>query len=107
MIFMNIYSNYFIRYFWVVSLLTCLSSNVFANNNKDKLSVVDHRGKLIVVNDKLYKMPINMRVYIMEQPSRKLRKVNRYALKPGQHVYVRSEVRNRQAYAKRVIIVYY
>lgn len=69
-----------------------------------RIARVDHKNNQLLINDKIYQMPISLKTYIFESKTRKKYKVNRYALKVGQVVSFNVEIKNRQAYINKITI---
>jgi hypothetical protein len=65
---------------------------------------VDHKHHQLVINDKIYVVPINLVTYIFDSKTRTRTKVNRYALKKGQSVMFKKTIKNRQAYINEITI---
>lgn len=93
---------------WLLFLSPASYSNESPSGNAELniITSINHDKQLVVINDKAYTMLIGLEVYIysLENKIRKKEKVNRYALKKGDIVYFRSEVRNRQSYVSKIII---
>ncbi len=102
---MKTFSVVVIRYFMILALSASFSSSVQATRNI--ISLVDNANKLVVINDKPYKISISTQVYIIDSATTKPRKVNRYALRVGQTVFIKSQVRDRQRYIERITIASY
>lgn len=71
------------------------------------ISRVDHENYQLLIGDKLYVMPITLKVYIFDLSTRQKKKVNRYALREGLAVSFKKTIRNRQAYVEEITIYKY
>jgi hypothetical protein len=69
------------------------------------INSVDHKANVVMIDDTSHIMTLGFKVYIYETKKRKKSKVNRYALKPNQKIYYRSEVKNRQSYLSEITIL--
>ena len=104
----------FRRYKWLfiisVGLLGCFFSlpgdaNDDGGHIVNIIHLVDHKRKEVIINDRTHIMLIGLKVYIYEQRTDSLRKVNRYALKKGQSVYYTTEVRKSRSYVSKITIL--
>jgi hypothetical protein len=68
------------------------------------LDRVDHTHHYLVVDDEVFYMPMNFKVYIQDPSSRSPRLVNRYALKEGQSVYIGVSGSPKKPYVNVLII---
>ena len=69
-----------------------------------RIGRVDHERNQLLINDKIYIMPISLGTYIFDSKTRKKTKVNRYALKEGQVVFFSKYIKNQQVYISDVTI---
>lgn len=69
-----------------------------------RIGRVDHKRYQLLINDKIYIMPISLDTYIFDSKTRKKTKVNRYALKEGQIVFFSKYIKNQQVYVSDVTI---
>ena len=68
------------------------------------IGLVDHINHRLVIDDEIYYMPLNFKVYIINQYSNKNRLANRYALKEGQSVFIGVETKSRKSYVNVLLI---
>jgi hypothetical protein len=87
-------------FFMVGSVLAEEGDNSFAS----RIQRVDHDNKQLWVNDRLYIMPITLKVYTFNRKTRTKTKANRYALRVGLQISLKKTIRNRQAFVDEVII---
>jgi hypothetical protein len=81
---------------------------ILAQENEEstvnRINRVDHERYQLIVNDKIYIMPITLEVYTFNLKTRKRTKVNRYALKKEQVIALEKTIRNRKAYIDKITI---
>ncbi|ODS24875.1 hypothetical protein AB835_01015 [Candidatus Endobugula sertula] len=78
------------------------------NNSPGQLKEIydiNHKKRKLVISDKTYLMPISLTVYKLDRGAKKPRKVNRYALKKGQKVYINTSIRNSRPYVNEILIM--
>jgi len=68
------------------------------------VNVVNHNQHFLVIDDFLYYMRINTKVYIYDGKNKPLRKVNRYALKSGQSVTIQTSGTHEKEYVDTLLI---
>lgn len=68
------------------------------------LLLVDHVNHRLVIDDEIFYMPLNFKVYIKSKYSTSNRLANRYALKAGQSVFIDAEIRSRKNYVNVLLI---
>ncbi len=94
----------------VAVILTAFSLQVYSgfDNSEGNLKVlnfVDHDKHELIIQDQVYKMPINFKVYKIDARIIPYREVNRYALQKGQSVYINTFIRSRKNYVAELLIV--
>jgi len=98
----------------VTFIFTCMVSYVCIANDTDPssqvegtlrtITMVDHVNHRLVIDDEIYYMPLNVKVYIKSQYSKKNRLANRYALKEGQSVFINAKIQARKSYVSLLLI---
>jgi len=98
------------NYFILVMTIVVMSASITAQADKKQkvlpvLDRLDHNANTIVVDDRLYSLPLNVKVYKVKVDGSQKRVVNRYALKQGQNVSVNSRQSGKKTYADTIFIL--
>jgi hypothetical protein len=78
--------------------------NSLVDGTERTLRLVDHVNHRLVIDDEVFYMPLNFKVYIKSQYSTNNRLANRYALKAGQSVFIDAAIRSRKNYVNVLVI---
>jgi len=90
------------NYFILVMTIVVMSASITAQADKKQkvLPVLDRLD-----DDRLYSLPLNVKVYKVKVDGSQKRVVNRYALKQGQNVSVNSRQSGKKTYADTIFIL--
>ena len=76
-----------------------------SEGNLKQVGKVDHESYTLVISDKIYRMPLNFKVY-KEDANGRTRQVNRYAIQVGHSVYINTTRKSRVDYVTELLIVH-
>jgi len=98
------------NYFIFVAAIFVISTSVVAQGDERQgfesvLNRLDHNANVIIVDDELYHLPLNVKVYQRKLDGSKYRTVNRYALKEGQNVNISVRQSGTKTYADSIVIL--
>jgi len=98
------------NYFIFVMTIFVISASTIAQDDEEQepvpvLDRLDHNANVIVVDDRLYSLPLNVKVYKIKVDGSKKRVVNRYALKQGQNVSIDTRQSGKTTYADTIFIL--
>lgn len=96
------------RWCWLCVLVLSASDALAFNTSEGNLKQVydvRHENQELVASDKVYKMAIGLKVFIEDSEDKPFRTVNRYALKPGQSIYMDTRYQSKRYYVDRILII--